>query len=256
VSITNLNPHQLTAPPLAALVNSWKAQFTRSTAYTYRCALRRFLLWVDKLHQTDHAASLPKLPIPLARTVTADDAEFQRLYFLADNWMRAILLLTRTLGLRHSEALAITPRHLDKHSMTVSFPRKCEGTSQLPLSNDLAQLFAAAQAIDPDQPIVTTLRGHSVSRSAVGAHFNALKRRARVNPALHIHDLRRTAATRVYEETADLRVAQQLLGHTRLETTLHYLGTIDTNKLRDAVTRTAPQLTTLDTMPPASEAKQ
>jgi site-specific recombinase XerD len=38
------------------------------------------------------------------------------------------------------------------------------------------------------------------------------------------HSLRRTKATLIYKKTGDLRVVQLLLGHTKIESTVSYLG--------------------------------
>jgi integrase len=38
------------------------------------------------------------------------------------------------------------------------------------------------------------------------------------------HSLRRTKATLIYRRTGNLRAVQLLLGHTKIESTAHYLG--------------------------------
>jgi integrase len=38
------------------------------------------------------------------------------------------------------------------------------------------------------------------------------------------HSLRRTKATLIYRKTSDLRAVQLLLGHTKVESTVRYLG--------------------------------
>ena len=40
----------------------------------------------------------------------------------------------------------------------------------------------------------------------------------------HTHTMRRTKATLIYRRTKNLRAVQLLLGHTRLESTVRYLG--------------------------------
>lgn len=48
---------------------------------------------------------------------------------------------------------------------------------------------------------------------------------ARLNPALYgSHSLRRTRVAHIYRKTANLRVAQVLLGHKSIENTARYLG--------------------------------
>ena len=46
-----------------------------------------------------------------------------------------------------------------------------------------------------------------------------------LDPAAHgTHSLRRTKPTLIYQRTKNLRVVQLLLGHTKLESTVRYLG--------------------------------
>ena len=46
-----------------------------------------------------------------------------------------------------------------------------------------------------------------------------------LNPGLYgTHSLRRTKATFIYRRTGNLRAVQLLLGHTKIESTVRYLG--------------------------------
>ena len=46
-----------------------------------------------------------------------------------------------------------------------------------------------------------------------------------LEPCLYgTHSLRRTKATLIYKKTGNLRAVQLLLGHTKIESTLRYLG--------------------------------
>jgi integrase len=46
-----------------------------------------------------------------------------------------------------------------------------------------------------------------------------------LDPCLYgTHSLRRTKATLIYKKTGNLRVVQLLLGHTKIESTVRYLG--------------------------------
>jgi len=50
-------------------------------------------------------------------------------------------------------------------------------------------------------------------------------RRAGLDPRLFgTHSLRRTKATLIYRRTGNLRAVQLLLGHTKIESTVRYLG--------------------------------
>ena len=46
-----------------------------------------------------------------------------------------------------------------------------------------------------------------------------------LNPSLFgTHSIRRTKATLIYRRTGNMRVVQLLLGHTKIESTVRYLG--------------------------------
>ena len=46
-----------------------------------------------------------------------------------------------------------------------------------------------------------------------------------LDPCLYgTHSLRRTKATLIYDKTGNLRAVQLLLGHTKIESTVRYLG--------------------------------
>jgi integrase len=45
------------------------------------------------------------------------------------------------------------------------------------------------------------------------------------------HSMRRTKATLIYRRTKNLRAVQLLLGHSKLESTVRYLGVEDDNAL-------------------------
>ena len=45
-----------------------------------------------------------------------------------------------------------------------------------------------------------------------------------VSAAYGTHSMRRTKATQIYRKTGNLRAVQLLLGHTKLESTVRYLG--------------------------------
>jgi site-specific recombinase XerC len=65
-------------------------------------------------------------------------------------------------------------------------------------------------------------RANAASRSSGPKH--ALEPR-RVESAFYgTHSMRRTKAAQIYRKTGNLRAVQLLLGHTKLESTVRYLG--------------------------------
>jgi len=61
--------------------------------------------------------------------------------------------------------------------------------------------------------------------AAIRLHRRWLGKRAGLDSAAcGTHSMRRTKAAQVYRKTANLRAVQLLLGHTKLESTVRYLG--------------------------------
>jgi len=77
-------------------------------------------------------------------------------------------------------------------------------------------------------PLFGSQKGNKGSRLAVGQYRRLVKKwieLARLDPALYgSHSLRRTRVAHIYRKTANLRVAQVLLGHKSIENTARYLG--------------------------------
>lgn len=228
-----------TAIHLANVVTSWKNTHAASTASTYRAILLLICKFADRLHGTDLQHQLPRVPRGQPRTLTSTEAEFNAMYRAAKPWMRAFLLLTRTLGLRRNEALRICPAHIERDGDLLSFRRKMDGTSTIPLTLELSALFAA-HAGKPNTPIIDSIKGARVTADSVQDEWNRLRRTCPINPRLTPHDLRRTACKRVYDQTHDLRICQQLLGHRSIASTLRYIGAVDHGKLKTAILNTAP----------------
>jgi integrase len=68
----------------------------------------------------------------------------------------------------------------------------------------------------PDQPLTTPQYARLVSERLSGIGLDPLKYAA--------HSMRRTKATMIYRRTGNLRAVQLLLGHSKIESTVRYLG--------------------------------
>ena len=78
------------------------------------------------------------------------------------------------------------------------------------------------------EPLFTSLKGNTGSRLSVDHYQHLVKQwisMAQLDPAQYgSHSLRRTRVAHIYRKTANLRVAQVLLGHKNIESTTRYLG--------------------------------
>jgi integrase len=179
--------------------------------------------------------------------------EVRRLLAHAPPWLRCYLLLTCQLGLRHSEACAVSPQSFNDADHTITFTKKGGDPFTLPTTPDLEQIFALApETEDHTVSYVQLLRGNlglkgpRISKTTVRQNFYRLRDRAGCNPEIRPHDLRRTFAVKAMEDTNNVRLVAQLLGHSSLSTTAKYLENRNLAKLREY----------LETIPMPTEVKQ
>ena len=138
----------------------------------------------------------------------------------------ALLYLLYGCGLRISEALSITKKHLiDKSSLTIM--GKGNKERLIPVLNIVSQsidnyLHELPYTISNDDLIFVGDRGAPLKASA----FQRDLKHARINLGLPQtttpHALRHSFATHLLKNGGDLRVIQELLGHSSLSTTKIY----------------------------------
>jgi integrase/recombinase XerC len=218
----HLRVEQMTPMMPLALAARWRKEKRPSTTKNYLFELRRILEAVRA--SGGPRVDLPKPPTVHARAVTASMEELVSILKEPPAWLRLYLLLYFQCGLRAAETLRVTPRNWNAGNRTVTIPIKGGGTRTLKISEDVEALLTSAGNPEPDQPYIWALRGKNLTLGGLRRAWESHKKKCRVNPAVTSHDLRRTAATIVYNDTKDLRAAQELLGHKNLASTLSYLA--------------------------------
>jgi len=136
----------------------------------------------------------------------------------------ALLELLYATGIRAAECCGLDGGDVDRHRRTVRVLGKGDKERMVPLGD------VALAAIDayltsrgrPDGPLFTNRRGGRLTprslQRIVGRQARKLGTTRRVTP----HTMRHTFATHMLGEGADLRLVQELLGHSRLSTTQRY----------------------------------
>lgn len=226
-----LKPSQLSPLMTGALIAAWRTKYSPRTVYTYRRLLKEFCKLLEA-----HGApriNLPRAAFPQARAVTAKPEELARMLQAAPPWLRLFMLLYLQCGLRKREVLALTPATWDAEKHQATVPVKGGGFRTVELTADVEILLAAAGNNPPAaEPFVFILRGRRMHPDSLRDAFERHKKKCGVNPEVTAHDLRRTAATILYHSTKDLRIAQQLLGHKNLASTLYYLAPLAPDEAR------------------------
>jgi integrase len=226
-----------TVPPAIgnALLETWRREgYSTGTLHLRRKYLKQLLRYLVECGAPRAIAlGLTRVKKSPPRTVIATAAELDALARHADGWMNCWLAITAGHGLRFAEAHRLAAVHFDAANGTIKYPTKGGETNELPATNELQRFFALAPASpDPHTPLIERLAGKPLTEPAIRWAWRCLLKKAKVNPNLHPHDLRRTIAVRTMDLTKDMRLAQHILGHQSLATTALYLAHRDPAKIR------------------------
>lgn len=194
--------------------------------------------------------------------VVLDDDQFRRFVReLAGTRMAMPALMLGATGLRRSELLALKWSHLDLDNgvvrveeglvrtgggYVVKRPKSKKGVRQVPLSSLVVSALRAYKAeqdrrreeagpawVDHDLVFDDGL-GEYWRPSTFSAALSAAARRAGI-PHLTPHALRHTFASIVYDRTGDMKLVQELLGHSTLAVTADiYTHTFEARKRKAA----------------------
>ena len=178
---------------------------------------------------------------------------------------RSLFMLGVSIGGRISELLSLKIDDVWQHEKPVTdvvfnkhIVKGGEHSRAVPLNKDGRQavenLIAWHQeqyeSIDPDAPCFPSRNGGtSVTRKAADDALNNAFRAAGLNGKLGTHSLRKSFAQRLYDQTSDIFVVKEMLGHKHTDTTQKYLG-VNYRSVREAIEAIAVSIQTLrDTTP-------
>jgi len=190
--------------------------------------------------------SVPKTREKVPRVLSADEArklldaaERQDCVFNAFR-DRAILGLLIFCGLRRSEVLSLRLRDVNVEAGTISIVTSKNGKSRtIPLCDEPEEslqdwLELRSQECSHDL-VFTSKWGAPLSKNGLAACFKRALVRANIDVEdVTLHTLRHSFATLMLRGGCDLFSLQQLLGHTRLDTTAIYLHS-GLGDLQDAI---------------------
>lgn len=107
-------------------------------------------------------------------------------------------------------------------------------------SRQAAERLKAGAAWQDHDLVFATRHGSPIERTEDWRHWKALLRKAGVRD-VRVHDARHTAATLLIEQGVNIRVVQEVLGHTRVTTTERYTH-VASLQMRDASERMSEAL--------------
>jgi integrase/recombinase XerC len=137
---------------------------------------------------------------------------------------RAILELLYASGLRVSELSGLDVASLDRTEQTVRVLGKGRKERIVPYGAAAARGLEAwlAHRGERPGPLFTAARGGRLGVRAIHTLVRRAARAAGLTRRVSPHTLRHTFATHLLDGGADLRMIQELLGHSRLSTTQRY----------------------------------
>jgi integrase/recombinase XerC len=170
----------------------------------------------------------PRLPRRLASVLSVDEAlplvEARGLGGRARMRDVAILELLYASGLRVSELSGLDVDDLDRQGMTVHVLGKGGKERIVPFGRAAARALDAylATRAAPRGALFANARGGRLGPRSVHALVKRAARAAGIERRVSPHTLRHSFATHLLDGGAELRVVQELLGHSRLTTTQRY----------------------------------
>ena len=188
--------------------------------------MRRLFAYLAEEHGAPQLGKyVPKVTPPAPRATTVTSEERERLLAYAPLWLRCWLLLCSDLAMRNATAARICPNDYNAEKGELTFRTKFGTRQTLPVTAELATIFRLVPK-DSDTSKPYTVLLHPLGRVCPkypSMAFYQLRLKLGIKRQITAHDLRRTTATTVYNQTRDLRTVQAVLGHKQLATTLYYL---------------------------------
>ena len=184
-------------------------------------------------HNPAEAIRTPKLPKPLPKVLTKDDAnalmEFPEGVSTLSLRDRALLETLYSTGARVSEAVGMNLGDIDEAQGLVHLRGKGRKERVVPIGDVAMQairdyrgaLPATAAPYRPSAPLFLNHRGGRLTTRSV-ARMVAYHSSRLASGAVSPHALRHSYATHLLDEGADLRAIQEMLGHASLSTTQKY----------------------------------
>lgn len=137
---------------------------------------------------------------------------------------RALLELLYASGLRVAEGCGLDLDDLDEARRTVRVVGKGDKERVVPVGETALEALAAYLAMRGRQrgPLFLNARGGRLTSRSAHRIVRARARQAGIDQRVTPHTLRHSFATHMLGAGADLRLIQELLGHSRLSTTQRY----------------------------------
>ena len=224
------------------LIRSWLSDrrffhYTTSSNARALSSVKNFYRYLEKTRNivchSIYIVSIPKKAKTLPKALSKEDTLFllEKISCLSETqWInlrnRSLVTLIYASGLRISEALSITKKHINEPEY-IKVIGKGNKERLVPWINNVKKLILEyleelPYAIGENEPIFRTKTGKVLHRCNFNSELVKLRRIYGLPEHLSSHSFRHSFATHLLENGADLRTIQELLGHKSLSTTQKY----------------------------------
>ncbi|WP_400190245.1 tyrosine-type recombinase/integrase [Hymenobacter sp. B81] len=195
-------------------------------------AIKFYYEQVENQPRQHYTVPRPKLPLTNPKVLAKE--EVRHLLQSTDNLKhRAMLMLAYGLSLRLGEVLALTPQDIDSRRMAL-YVRGGKGKKDrdLPLPESLLHLLR--EQFRQFRPTIFLFEGQQpgepYSARSLQQVIKQAAERAGIRRSVTLHMLRHSYATHLLEADTDIRVIQNLLGHSSIKTTEIYTHVVQHNR--------------------------
>jgi len=166
--------------------------------------------------------------------VTATREEIDALLHRANAALQLWLLLCSDLAIRSGTAVRLSPQHYDQQRAELRFVTKANAHMTLPVTTEIKRILDQCDQ-NSDETFIRQLwntgKGHQGAHIKKGCdgidalrwQFHKLCKEVGITRRITAHDLRRTTAVAMLEQTREIRDVQAVLGHRSLQSTIWYL---------------------------------
>jgi len=233
----------------------YERRYADTTVARKIAAVRSFLHFLEAegvvdSDLTEHLES-PRIGKYLPHSISEDDVEFLLAMPSTDNPAglrdRAMLRMLWATGMRVSELISLDLEHVDMTTDTVRCLGKGSKERQIPFG--LRARGALVQYMDVGRPslcrrsveqaVFLNHHGERLTRQGFWLILKAYARRANID-RISPHTLRHSFATHLLNNEAELRVVQELLGHSNISTTQIYTH-VSRERLRQVYDQAHPR---------------
>ena len=207
-----------------------------SSRRSYQSTVKVFCAWAveEGLLEVDPTARLAKVKEPRAIPRALSEGQMARLWPVLPD-LEAVLVVTLEyrLGLRCVEVSNLAGGDYDQAAATLHIRGKAGHERMLPVPADVAALLDAFLAGRDAGPVI----GRTPNRISelVSGWMAAAGLKTGSHDGVSAHALRHTAASNLLEQSRNIRMVQQFLGHASLVTTDRYLRRANLDDMRHAL---------------------